>query len=160
VTLLAPIISEATDRNESISPWIATAVIIRNGEQSGSGVYLKSGLIITAAHLIDIDAKMSVQIAGTVLPAKLLKQGSLEDVDLSLLLVDEEKLPTNIGLFRMQASLARRSSHRCGCRACRAVSHRLAAGAPIYVAKQMMLPRPETQDPVFSIQIVNAYSAS
>jgi hypothetical protein len=29
---------------------------MRNGEQPGSGVYLKSGLIITAAHLTAIDA--------------------------------------------------------------------------------------------------------
>jgi hypothetical protein len=45
---------------------------------------------------------MSVRIAGMVLPAKVLKQGSSKDVDLSLLLVDEEKLPTNIELPRMQ----------------------------------------------------------
>jgi hypothetical protein len=36
---------------------------------------------------------MSARIAGVVLPAKVLKQGSLEDVHLSLLLVDQEKLP-------------------------------------------------------------------
>ena len=36
---------------------------------------------------------MSVRIAGVVLPAKVLKQGSAEDVDLSMLLIDEKKLP-------------------------------------------------------------------
>jgi S1-C subfamily serine protease len=102
VTLLAPIVSEGADRKESSGPWIVAARIIRNGEQSGSGVYLKSGLIITAAHLTAVDAKMSVRIAGVVLPAKVLKQGSLEDMDLSLLLVDEEKLPSSIGLLPMQ----------------------------------------------------------
>jgi hypothetical protein len=64
------------------------------------GVYLKSGLIITAAHLTAIDATMRVRIAGVVLPAKVLKQGSAEAVDLSLLLVDEQKLPAR--LPRMQ----------------------------------------------------------
>ena len=64
VTLLAPIVSEGADRKESSRPWIATAEIIRNGGQSGSGVYLKSGLIVTAAHLTAVDAKMSVRIAG------------------------------------------------------------------------------------------------
>jgi hypothetical protein len=54
-------------------------------------IYLKSGLIITAAHLTAIDATMSVHIVGVILPAKVLKQGSAEDVDLSLLLVDEQK---------------------------------------------------------------------
>ena len=36
------------------------------------------------------------------LPTKILKQGSAEDVDLSMLLVDEEKLLTSIRLPRMQ----------------------------------------------------------
>jgi hypothetical protein len=69
------------------------------GEQPGSGVYLKSGLVVTAAHLTAVDANMSVRIAG---PAKVLKQGSSEAVDLSLLSVDEQKLPTSIALPRMQ----------------------------------------------------------
>ena len=95
--LLAPIMSSGADRKESGGPWIATAAIIRNGEQAGSGVYLNSGLIITAAHLTAVDAKMGVRIAGMVLPelpAKVLKQGSAEDVDLSLLLVEEKLLAT------------------------------------------------------------------
>jgi len=102
VSLLAPIASESVDGKEGASPWIATAGIIRDGGQSGSGVYLKSGLVITAAHLTALDANMSTRIAGVVLPAKVLKQGSLEDVDLSLLLVDHEKLPKSIKLPRMQ----------------------------------------------------------
>ena len=56
-------------------------------------MYLKSGMVITAAHLTDINAKMSVHKfseASFELPAKVLKQGSLEDVDFTLLLVDEE----------------------------------------------------------------------
>ena len=103
--LLVPIICNGADRKESGGPWIATAAIIRDGEQAGSGVYLNSGLIITAAHLTAVDAKMGVRIAGVVLPvlpAKVLKQGSPEDVDLSLLLVDEGKLLTRIRLPRMQ----------------------------------------------------------
>jgi hypothetical protein len=103
--LLTPIISNGADRKESAGPLIATAAIIRNGEQTGSGVYLNSGLIITASHLTAVDAMMGVRIAGLVLPvlpAKILKQGSSEDVDLSLLLVDEEKLLSSVRLPRMQ----------------------------------------------------------
>jgi hypothetical protein len=59
-------------------------------------------LIITAAHLTAVDADIGARIAGVTLPAKLLKQGSLEDVDLSLLLFEEEKLPSSIQLPRMQ----------------------------------------------------------
>jgi hypothetical protein len=96
VLLLAPITPESVHGKEGASPWIATAGIMRDGGQSGSGVYLKSGLVITAAHLTAFDANMSARIAGVVLPAKVLKQGSLEDVDLSLLVVDYEKLPKSI----------------------------------------------------------------
>jgi hypothetical protein len=105
VMILALLVAEGADRKESSSgPWIVAARIIRNGEQSGSGVYLNSGLVITAAHLTAADATMNVRIAGVVLPAKVLKQGSFEDEDLSLLSVDEEKLPASVELPRMQLS--------------------------------------------------------
>jgi hypothetical protein len=58
-------------------------------------------LIITAA-LTDADANMGVHIAGVALPASVVKQGSFEDVDLSLLSVDQEKLPARIRQFQMQ----------------------------------------------------------
>jgi Trypsin-like peptidase domain len=96
----APVSSKAAERKESGGPWIATVTIMRNEEQPGSGVYLGSGLIITAAHLTAVEAKMSVRIAGRALPATVLKQGSAEDIDLSILLVDEQKLPAR--LPRMQ----------------------------------------------------------
>ena len=70
--------------------------------QSGSGAYLWSGLIITAAHLTALNASMDARVAGVVLPGKLLKQASAEDVDLSLLLIDEEKLPATVQLPRMR----------------------------------------------------------
>ena len=101
MTLSAPAFSEAAEK-ESGAPWIVAASIIRNGGPSGSGVYLKSGLIITAAHLTAADANMGVRIAGVALPASVVKQGALEDVDLSLLSVDQEKLPARIGPFQMQ----------------------------------------------------------
>jgi hypothetical protein len=102
VTLLAPIVSIGADRKETSAPWIATAEIIRNGARSGSGVYLKSGLILTAAHLSDVDANMGVRVAGVVLPTKVLKQGSVEDVDLSLLSIDDANLPASVKLPSMQ----------------------------------------------------------
>jgi trypsin-like peptidase len=102
VALLAPIVSQGADRKESGRPWITAAAIIRDGGQSGSGVYLWSGLIITAAHLTALNASMDARVAGVVLPGKLLKQGSAEDVDLSLLLIDEEKLPATVQLPRMR----------------------------------------------------------
>jgi hypothetical protein len=58
VGLSAPIASEGADRKEGSSPWIATAVIIRDGGDNWLWGYLKSGLIITAAHLTDVEANM------------------------------------------------------------------------------------------------------
>jgi hypothetical protein len=102
VTVLLAPVSQGADRKESSAPWIVSAQILRNGGVSGSGVYLASGLIITAAHLTALDATMSVSIAGVVLPAKVLKQGLFEDVDLSVLSVEEGKLPATIGLIQMK----------------------------------------------------------
>src|SRR5262245_22426518 len=81
--------------------WIAPAKLLRDGRGSGSGVYLRSGLIVTAAHLTDPNSKMGATVAGVSLPAQILKQGDFEDVDLSLLKVDEEKLSAK-GLPQMQ----------------------------------------------------------
>ena len=58
--------------------WIATARLIRNGAPSGSGVYLGSGLIVTAAHLVDPNSQISATVAGVTLPATILKHGSEE----------------------------------------------------------------------------------
>jgi len=100
VTCVAPVTSGLGQK--ASSPWIATVAIIRNGEEPGAGVYLQSGLIITAAHLTAVDANMSVRALGLIIPAQVLKQGSLEEVDLSLLRVDETKLPASPRLPRMQ----------------------------------------------------------
>jgi hypothetical protein len=66
------------------------------GELDGSGIYLSSGLIITAAHLTSAEANMGALIAGVTMPAILVKQGQFEDVDLSLLSVDQQKLPATV----------------------------------------------------------------
>jgi S1-C subfamily serine protease len=69
----------------------------------GYGVYLGNGLILTAAHVAgDVaQTKPHVVIAGQDLPARLVKQGSLESVDLTLLSVDGTKLPVSLRMRRM-----------------------------------------------------------
>jgi hypothetical protein len=102
--LTASAFSEDADPRASGGLWIVAASILFNGHENGAGVYLGSGLIITAAHLTAVDAKMNVRVVGlfgTPLEAKLLKQGSFNDVDLSLLSVDEQKLPARFEKFRM-----------------------------------------------------------
>ncbi len=68
----------------------------------GYGVYLGNGLILTAAHVAGNVAttKPHVVVAGQDLPAVLVKQGSLEGVDLTLLSIDGTKLPVSLQMRR------------------------------------------------------------
>ena len=69
----------------------------------GYGVYIGNGLILTAAHVPGnfAETKPHVVIAGEDLPASLVRQGSFEDVDLTLLSVDATKLPIRLQMRRM-----------------------------------------------------------
>ena len=83
----------------------ASAVHInRTPNQSwpGYGIYLGNGLILTAAHVAgDVaQTKPHVVIAGQDLPATLVKQGSLDSVDLTLLSIDGTKLPVGLQMRR------------------------------------------------------------
>jgi hypothetical protein len=71
---------------------------------TGYGVYLGKGLVITAAHVVGwaFRTNPSVRIAGLDLPATAIKEGSYHwGVDLTLLSVDEEKLPVSLRMRRM-----------------------------------------------------------
>src|SRR6516225_3354109 len=69
----------------------------------GRGVYLGNGLVLTAAHVVGSAARSrpSVRIAGMDLPAKAIKEGNVERVDLTLLSIDEQKLPIYLQMRRM-----------------------------------------------------------
>jgi hypothetical protein len=69
----------------------------------GRGVYLGRGLIITAAHVVTPVArtKPTVRIAGIDLPAKAIREGNVDRVDLTLLSIDERKLPIYLQMRRM-----------------------------------------------------------
>ena len=57
---------------------------------TGYGIYLGKGLVISAAHVVPPVASRtppSVRIAGLDLPAKVIKEGSFERMDLTLLAV-------------------------------------------------------------------------
>ena len=59
-----------------------------------TGVYLGKGLVLTAAHVVGGQGThLQVSIAGTEVAAKVIKAGSFNDVDLSLLSVEEARLP-------------------------------------------------------------------
>ena len=90
-------------------------------------------LLIFALH------KPSVLIAGLDLPAKVIKEGALEEVDLTLLSVDEEKLPISLRtrhmrLCEMPPEIDERC-RRCGSGRHGAVAHNVARIAPTKPAR-------------------------
>jgi S1-C subfamily serine protease len=70
---------------------------------TGRGVYLGSGLVITAAHVVGSAARSKpvVRIGGIELPTTAIREGNFERVDLTLLSVDEQKLPVYLRMRRM-----------------------------------------------------------
>lgn len=103
IALATPLSADDTERTQAVGAWIAMARIIHNGSQwsGGPGVYLGSGMIITAAHIVNPTAELSVNLGGVNIPAKILKQGVFEDVDLSLISIDQEKVPPRVTISRM-----------------------------------------------------------
>src|SRR5664280_1503685 len=70
---------------------------------TGYGIYLGHGTVITAAHVVGHWPALTnprVLIAGQDLPAKVIKEGSFETIDLALLSVNEERLPVSLRLRR------------------------------------------------------------
>ena len=70
---------------------------------TGNGIYLGKGAVITAAHVIGRWGFLKnphVLIAGQNLPAKIIKEGSIEQTDLTLLSIDEGQLPVSLQLRR------------------------------------------------------------
>src|SRR5664280_829284 len=70
----------------------------------GYGIYLGQGAVITAAHVLgrwpSFISSPRVLIAGQEFPAKVIKNGSSETIDLALLSVDEARLPISLRLRR------------------------------------------------------------
>jgi hypothetical protein len=66
----------------------------------GYGIYLGKGLFITAAHVAGHTwfTRPKVAIAGTEYPTTVVKAGDLETIDLTLLSVDETRLPSRLAL--------------------------------------------------------------
>ena len=113
----------------------AFAVHINRAPQQswpGYGIYLGNGLILTAAHVAgDVaQTKPHVVIAGQDLPAQLVKQGSLQSVDLTLLSVDGTKLPVSLRMRRMP--LCEREPH---------AGERVVVAVPEGTAPSRILPR-------------------
>ena len=104
VATLAPF-ADAHAQSTDDSLRIYAVNIIHDPPQpwTGYGVYLGNGLVITAAHVVGAAAQTNpgVRIAGMDLPAHAIKEGSFEREDLTLLSVDEQKLPVSLRMRRM-----------------------------------------------------------
>ena len=69
----------------------------------GYGIYLGHGGVLTAAHVVGrwpLLTNPRILIAGQDLPATVVKQGAPETIDLTVLSVDETKLPISLRLRR------------------------------------------------------------
>jgi len=68
----------------------------------GSGIYLGKGVFITAAHVAGRTwrTRPKIAIAGQEYPTRVVKEGSFEGTDLTLLSVEEELLPARVRLRR------------------------------------------------------------
>jgi hypothetical protein len=81
----------------------------RPQSRPGYGVYLGNGFVLTAAHVPGHfwhfwqfwRTMPHVDFAGQDLPAAFVKEGSYEDVDLTLLSIDSTKLPVSLQTRRM-----------------------------------------------------------
>lgn len=70
----------------------------------GYGIYLGKGLFITAAHVVGHAwwTEPKVSIAGQEYPSRVVKEGSFEGTDLTLLSVDEKLLPLRLALRQIK----------------------------------------------------------
>ncbi len=71
--------------------------------ETGDGIYLGQGLVITAAHVVGnwpLFTHPRVQIAGQDLAAAVIKQGSFAATDLALLSIAQATLPVSLRLRR------------------------------------------------------------
>ncbi len=95
--------AHAQSTDDSLRIYAVNILLDPPQSWTGYGIYLGRGLVITAAHVIGsaTHTKPSVRIAGMDLPAKAVKEGSLEQVDLTLLSIDEHKLPIYLQMRRM-----------------------------------------------------------
>jgi len=101
---VAPLgLAEEEPTDDSLRIYAVNIIRDPPQEWTGYGIYLGRGLVLTAEHVVGSASRTrpSVRIAGVVLPATAIREGSLESVDLTLLEVDERQLPVSLQLRRM-----------------------------------------------------------
>jgi hypothetical protein len=101
IAMLCLVISRS--RAEPADNWVQDYVVqFLSGKQDtpfGAGVYLGDGLVITAAHVVG--TTRGVRIDAVDLPARLVRRGSFPELDLSLISVNQSKIPDSLRERRM-----------------------------------------------------------
>jgi len=95
--------ARSQDADQSLRLYTVHVIRVPKEPWTGYGIYLGNGIVITAAHVAGLAPwhRLVVEIAGQNLPANVLKKGQFNDVDLTLLSVDERQLPVSLRLRRM-----------------------------------------------------------
>jgi hypothetical protein len=100
VTAAMPASVHAAGPDDSLLPYAVHIFKTPTARYRLYGVYLGKGLVLTAAHVAGW-ADPWVDIAGKLLPSHTIKRGYFATVDLTLVQVDEQRLPASIGIRRM-----------------------------------------------------------
>jgi hypothetical protein len=88
---------------DSLTPFAVNIDRAEKQSWPGYGIYLGDGFVITASHVVGHASAgdPSVHIAGKIVKAKFVKEGSFNVVDLTLLHIDPVSLPASLGLRRL-----------------------------------------------------------
>jgi hypothetical protein len=105
VAALIPVTAHAQTPDDSLKLYAVNIVKTPPFQKqfTGYGIYLGRGAVVTAAHVVGhwpFFTHPRVLIAGQDLPARVIKQGSFETIDLALLSVEESALPVSLRLRR------------------------------------------------------------
>lgn len=98
----AQVLGPDPDYDETLKPYAVGIVKTRILERwTGYGIYLGHGAVITAAHVVGRFPLLThprVLVGDQEFPATIVKKGSLDEVDLALLTIDEASLPMKLAL--------------------------------------------------------------
>jgi len=90
------------DSGQSLKPYAVHIIEGTSQNTPGNGVYLGTGLVITAAHVASAYLQsITVGIGNQRFAAQVVKRGEFSTVDLALLSIDDGKLPVSLRLRRM-----------------------------------------------------------
>jgi hypothetical protein len=96
-------VDPALDADRSLTLYAVHVLQVPRQKWTGLGVYMGSGLVLTAAHVVGNKfwIRTEVEIAKSVLPAQIITIGTFATVDLALLAIDDQRVPVSLRLRRL-----------------------------------------------------------